>query len=64
MPHTSVRISMSKFDHSDDLTSCEGFPGLLKRGRVHHRNYRTLDKSRADLFDLLSDANTAAYLIE
>lgn len=55
---------MSKFDHSDDLTSCEGFPGLLKRGRVHHRNYRTLDKSRADLFDLLSDANTAAYLIE
>lgn len=33
--------------------ACEGFFGMLKRGRVNHRKYRTRDEARAYLFDYL-----------
>ena len=36
-----------------DNAACEGFFGLLKRERVHHRRYRTRDEARADLLDYL-----------
>lgn len=45
--------SMSAVGHCADNAACEGFFGLLKRERVHHRNYRTRDEARADLFDYL-----------
>lgn len=45
--------SMSAVGHCADNAACEGFFGLLKRERVHHRSYRTRDEARADLFDYL-----------
>jgi putative transposase len=45
--------SMSAVGHCADNAACEGFFGMLKRERVHHRQYRTRDEARADLFDYL-----------
>lgn len=45
--------SMSAVGHCGDNAACEGFFGLLKRERVHHRRYRTRDEARADLFDYI-----------
>jgi putative transposase len=45
--------SMSAVGHCADNAACEGFFGMLKRERVHHRCYRTRDEARADLFDYL-----------
>ena len=36
-----------------DNAACEGFFGQLKWERVNHRQYRTRDEARADLFDYL-----------
>jgi putative transposase len=45
--------SMSAVGHCADNAACEGFFGMIKRERVHHRRYRTRDEARADLFDYL-----------
>lgn len=45
--------SMSAVGHCGDNAACEGFFGVLKRERVHHRSYRTRDEARADLFDYI-----------
>ena len=45
--------SMSAVGHCADNAACEGFFGMLKRERVNHRQYRTRDEARADLFDYL-----------
>ncbi|MCD9008172.1 IS3 family transposase [Luteimonas sp. XNQY3] len=49
----ALTCSMSAVGHCADNAACEGFFGLLKRERVYHRNYRTRDEARADLFDYL-----------
>ncbi len=33
--------------------ACEGFFGMLKRERIHHRRYRTRNEAKADVFDYL-----------
>jgi putative transposase len=43
--------SMSAVGHCGDNAACEGFFGVLKRERIHHRRYRTLNEARADVFD-------------
>jgi len=48
-----VVSSMSAVGHCGDNAACEGFFGVLKRERVHHRQYRTLDEARADVFDYI-----------
>lgn len=48
-----VVSSMSAVGHCGDNAACEGFFGILKRERVHHRRYRTLDEARADIFDYI-----------
>ena len=45
--------SMSAVGHCADNAACEGFFGMLKRERVNHRQYRTRDEARADVFDYL-----------
>jgi len=45
--------SMSAVGHCGDNAACEGFFGMLKRERVHHRRYRTQDEARADLFEYI-----------
>lgn len=45
--------SMSAVGHCGDNAACEGFFGVLKRERVAHRQYRTRDEARADLFDYI-----------
>jgi putative transposase len=45
--------SMSAVGHCADNAACEGFFGMIKRERVNHRQYRTRDEARADLFDYL-----------
>jgi putative transposase len=45
--------SMSAVGHCGDNAACEGFFGLLKRERVAHRQYRTRDEARADLFNYI-----------
>ena len=45
--------SMSAVGHCGDNAACEGFFGQLKRERVAHQCYRTLDEARADLFDYI-----------
>src|SRR5688572_13797032 len=44
---------MSAVGHCADNAACEDFFGLLKRERVHHRQYRKRDEARAALFDYL-----------
>jgi len=43
--------SMSAVGHCVGNAVCEGFFGRLKRERVNHRQYRTCDEARVDLFD-------------
>jgi len=45
--------SMSAVGHCGDNAACEGFFGMLKRERVHHRRYRTQNEARADVFDYI-----------
>lgn len=45
--------SMSAVGHCGDNAACVGFFGQLKRERVAHQRYRTLDEARADLFDYI-----------
>lgn len=45
--------SMSAVGHCGDNAACEGFFGMLKRERVRHATYRTLDAARADVFDYI-----------
>jgi putative transposase len=45
--------SMSAVGHCGDNAACESFFGLLKRERVHRREYRTLDEARSDVFDYI-----------
>ena len=45
--------SMSAVGHCGDNAACEGFFGVLKRERIHHRRYRTLDEARADVFNYI-----------
>jgi len=45
--------SMSAVGHCGDNAACEGFFGMLKRERVHHRRYRTREEARSDLFDYI-----------
>lgn len=45
--------SMSAVGHCGDNAACEGFFGVLKRERVHHRRYRTRNEARADVFDYI-----------
>lgn len=45
--------SMSAVGHCGDNAACEGFFGMLKRERVNHRRYRTLNEARVDLFDYI-----------
>lgn len=45
--------SMSAVGHCGDNAACEGFFGVLKRERVYHRRYRTLNEARADVFDYI-----------
>ena len=49
----ALTCSMGDVGHCADNAACEGFFGLLKRERVHRRQYRTRDEARADLFDYL-----------
>ncbi|PAU81126.1 IS3 family transposase [Halovibrio salipaludis] len=45
--------SMSAVGHCGDNAACEGFFGMLKRERIHHRRYRTQNEARADIFDYI-----------
>lgn len=45
--------SMSAVGHCGDNAACEGFFGMLKRERIHHRHYRTQNEARADVFDYI-----------
>jgi putative transposase len=45
--------SMSAVGHCGDNAACEGFFGVLKREKIHHRRYRTRDQARADVFDYI-----------
>jgi putative transposase len=45
--------SMSTVGHCTDNAVCEGFFGQFEREPVKHRQYRTRDEARADLFDYL-----------
>ncbi|MCG8523736.1 MAG: IS3 family transposase [Pseudomonadales bacterium] len=45
--------SMSAVGHCGDNAACEGFFGMLKRERIHHRRYRTQNEARADVFDYI-----------
>ncbi|MET4000095.1 putative transposase [Marinobacterium sp. MBR-109] len=45
--------SMSAVGHCGDNAACEGFFGVLKRERIYHRQYRTLDEARSDIFDYI-----------
>ncbi|WP_343801972.1 IS3 family transposase [Marinobacterium maritimum] len=49
----SLISSMSAVGHCGDNAACEGFFGVLKRERIHHRDYRTQDEARSDIFDYI-----------
>jgi len=53
LSRNTLMCSMSAVGHCGDNAACEGFFGQLKRERVAHRWYRTLDEARADLFDYI-----------
>lgn len=44
---------MSAVGHCGDNPACESFFGLLKRERIYHHDYRTLDEERSDVFDCI-----------
>ncbi len=50
LKQNTLSCSMSAVGHCGDNAACEGFFGVLKRERTHHRHYRTRDIARADLF--------------
>lgn len=50
--HTLI-CSMSAVGHCGDNAPCEGFFGILKRERIQHARYLTLDAARADVFDYI-----------
>ena len=45
--------SMSAVGHCADNAACEGFFGMMKRERTNHRDYRTLNEARADVFNYI-----------
>ena len=45
--------SMSAVGRCADNAACEGFFGMLKRERVYHRSYPTLEVAKADVFDYI-----------
>ncbi len=49
----SLISSMRAVGHWGDNAACEGFFGVLKRERVHNRDYRTQDEARSDIFDYI-----------
>lgn len=49
----TLTCSMSAVGHCGDNAACEGFFGMLKRERVHHARYRTLDIAKSDIFDYI-----------
>ena len=53
LTRNDLTSSMSAVGHCGDNAACEGFFGVLKRERVHHRRYRTRNEARADVFDYL-----------
>ena len=53
LSRNTLICSMSAVGHCGDNAACEGFFGMLKRERVSHQLYRTLDEARADLFDYI-----------
>ena len=53
LKHHGVISSMSAVGHCGDNAACEGFFGVLKRERIHHRRYRTLNEARSDVFEYI-----------
>lgn len=53
LSRNTLVCSMSAVGHCGDNAACEGFFGQLKRERVAHQSYRTLEEARADLFDYI-----------
>lgn len=53
LKRNTLICSMSAVGHCGDNAACEGFFGMLKRERTHHRKYPTLDAARADVFDYI-----------
>jgi transposase InsO family protein len=48
-----IECSMSGAGNCYDNAVVESWFGLLKRGRVHRRHYRTRDEARLDVFDYI-----------
>lgn len=53
LKRNTLICSMSAVGHCGDNAACEGFFGLLKRDRVHHARYPSLDAAKADVFDYI-----------
>jgi len=45
--------SMSSVGHCGYNAACEGFFGMLRRERIHHRRYRSQNEARAEVFDYI-----------
>ena len=48
-----IQCSMSGRGNCYDNAAVESFFGLLKRERVNHRQYRTREEARADIFEYI-----------
>ena len=46
-------VGKREIGHCVDNVACEGFFGMLKRERVNHRRYRTLDIAKAEIFNYI-----------
>lgn len=53
LKQNTLLCSMSAVGHCGDNAACEGFFGMLKRERIHHHRYPTLDVAKADVFDYI-----------
>lgn len=53
LTRNTLICSMSAVGHCGDNAACEGFFGMLKRERVNHKKYRTIDMARADIFNYI-----------
>tara|TARA_R110000787_G_scaffold187093_10_gene298902 strand:- start:3176 stop:4033 length:858 start_codon:yes stop_codon:yes gene_type:complete len=53
LKRNTLICSMSAVGHCGDNAAREGFFGMLKRERIHHMKYRTLNGARADVFDYI-----------
>ena len=53
LKRNTLICSMSAVGHCGDNAACEGFFGMLKRERTHHRRYRVRDEASADVFDYI-----------